>query len=71
MAFKQQLNEFASLIDKILQTTGSVHLIQKIFYELQVTRYEIPDMSYELRDMKYKIAPAPADDNTVQPSTLE
>jgi hypothetical protein len=37
---------------------------------LLATRYEIRDMSYELRDTRYKIAPAPADDSTVQPCAV-
>jgi hypothetical protein len=39
-------------------------------YELQVMSYEIRNMSYELRNMRYKIAPALADDGTVQPCTV-
>jgi hypothetical protein len=41
-----------------------------VSYELQLTSYEILDASYELRDTRYKIAPAPADDSTVQPCTV-
>jgi hypothetical protein len=41
-----------------------------VSYELQVTSYEILDASYELRDTRYKIAPAPADDSTVQSCTV-
>ena len=44
--------------------------LQATSYELQVMSYEIRDMSYELRDTRYKIAPAPADECTVQPCTV-
>ncbi len=43
---------------------------QATSYELQVMSYETQNMSYELRDTRYKIAPAPADDGTVQPCTV-
>jgi hypothetical protein len=44
--------------------------LQATSYELQVMSYEIRNMSYELRDTSYKIAPAPADECTVQPCTV-
>jgi hypothetical protein len=44
--------------------------LQATSYELQVTSYKIRDESYELRDTRYKIAPAPADESTVQPCTV-
>jgi hypothetical protein len=44
--------------------------LQATSYELQVMSYEIQDMSFELRDTRLKIAPAPADECTVQPCTV-
>ncbi len=41
--------------------------LQATSYELQATSYELRDMSYKLEDTRYKIAPALADNITVQP----
>jgi hypothetical protein len=61
-----QLSFFAATVLSAPTVQARSYNLQALSYELQVTSYKIRDASYELRDTRYKMAPAAADDSTVQ-----